>query len=56
MEDNHLSGMGVTSVPYENDALHIRYKCMEVVTEFSKLHKIIKTMFSKAVVFIKMIA
>lgn len=43
MEDNHLSGMGVTSVPYENDALHIRYKCMEVVTEFSKLHKIIKT-------------
>lgn len=53
MEDNHLSGMGVTSVPYENDASHIRYKCMEVVTETAQNYK--DTMFSKAVVFVKMI-
>lgn len=51
MEDNHLSGMDVTSVPCKNDALHlqnIRYKCMEVVT--AQNYK--DTMFSKAVVFI----
>lgn len=61
MEDNHLSGMDVTSVPCENDALHlqnIRYKCMEVVRDlvfFKTAQNDKDTMFSKAVVFIKMI-